>query len=286
MKSYRQYDLYYKNTMRLHCIADTVYEPESTDELTCLIDYLKTEGIEYHILGAGSNVILPPKTTSTIILTSSISNELLICDDRVVCGCSVKIQHLIRECQKKGFGGIEYLYSVPCNIGGAVCMNAGTGRKNKTYMSISDYIYSIEYYNPETKAIEIIEAKKADFSYRHSIFQERDWIILSVVFKFDSCSFEEVEERIKARISFVREKQSGNKPSCGSIFNKYNFYIMKVLKGLKVGGAMWSKKTANWITNDSGANYNSIMVLIGIAKALHIMSFQQYNLEVKIWKEK
>ena len=215
MRSYFKYDLYLYNTMRLHCVADYVYEPESTEELISLINLLKNEGKNYHILGAGSNVILPPKTSTTVILTSSISNELSIYDDRVVCGCSVRIQHLIRECQKKGIGGIEFLYSVPCSVGGAICMNAGTGRK--TNLSISDFVDSIEYYNPESKLVENIDANRADFSYRHSIFQEKDWIILRVVFKFTLSSYEKVEERIKERISFVKRMQSGDKPSCGSI---------------------------------------------------------------------
>ena len=59
MKSYRKYDLYNNNTMRLHCMADNVYEPESIDELISLINSLKDKGTRYYILGAGSNVILP-----------------------------------------------------------------------------------------------------------------------------------------------------------------------------------------------------------------------------------
>lgn len=282
MKSYRKYDLYNNNTMRLHCIADVVYEPESTDELISLINTLKDIGTRYYILGAGSNVILPSKISTPIILTSNISHELTIQDDRVICGCSVRIQNLIRECQKKGLGGIEYLFSVPCSVGGAICMNAGTGRT--THRSISDFVDYVEYYDPDIRAVQKIDANNADFSFRHSLFQDKGWIIMRVVLKFPHESSEEVEEKIKARILFAREKQSGDKPSCGSVFNEYNSCIMRALKGLRIGGALWSKKTANWITNDKNASNKSILMLMWVAKMLHIILFQRYNVEVKIWK--
>ena len=245
MKTYCKFDLYTKNTMRLHCIAEKVYEPETIDELKELVVMLKDSGETYHLLG----------------------------------GCSVRIQKLIRECQRKELGGLEYLYSVPCNVGGAVYMNAGAGRNQ-----ISDYIERIEYYSPTKGTVEFIEKSNADFSYRHSIFQQNDWIILRIRFSLPSATYSEVEERVKSRIKFANEKQAGNLPSCGSVFSQCNGHIMQLLMGLRIGGACWSKKTRNWISNLGGAKSKDICRLIGIARFLHIITLQKYSVEVRIWK--
>ena len=60
---------------------------------------------------------------------------------------------------------------------------------------------------------------------------------------------------------------------------------MKAIKGLGVGDARWSSKTPNWITNVRNASYKNILTLIWIAKAIHVLFLQPYNVEVKIWKE-
>ena len=279
MKTYCKFDLYTKNTMRLHCIAEKVYEPETIDELKELVVMLKDSGETYHLLGAGSNVILPNSLFSPVILLTSISNDILIDKNTVECGCSVRIQKLIRECQRKELGGLEYLYSVPCNVGGAVYMNAGAGRNQ-----ISDYIERIEYYSPTKGTVEFIEKSNADFSYRHSIFQQNDWIILRIRFSLPSATYSEVEDRVKSRIKFANEKQAGNLPSCGSVFSQCNGHIMQLLMGLRIGGACWSKKTRNWISNLGGAKSKDICRLIGIARFLHIITLQKYSVEVRIWK--
>lgn len=61
-------------------------------------------------------------------------------------GCSVRIQTLIRDLQKHSLGGIEYLFSVPTSVGGAVYMNAGRGKSEG--LTISDYLVEVEYYSP------------------------------------------------------------------------------------------------------------------------------------------
>lgn len=282
MKLYKNLDIYSKNTMRLHCIASHVYEPESIEELKKNILLFHKSGTNYYILGAGSNVILPPKLDTPIVLTSSVDNSIVFEGNKVICGCSVRIQNLIRVCQRKGLGGLEYLFSVPCNVGGAVYMNAGGGRNHGN--SISDYIENVEIFNPCSGNVEKIDRGGCDFSYRHSIFQNNTWIILRVYFVFPHATKDEVENRIKLRMKYAKEKQAGNLPSCGSIFNKCNPYIMRLLRGLQVGGACWSKKTTNWISNNGDAKANDIYRLIGIAKFLHRISFQKYHIEVKIWK--
>ena len=280
--NYKQnFDLYGCNTMRLHSIARDYYEPESTEELQDLVQQLTNEKREYYILGAGSNVILPPKINRVIIGTGLLNNEITINEHKVICGASVRIQKLIRTCQKASIGGLEFLFSVPCFLGGAVYMNAGAGTK----VSIADFIVSVKYFDPETNSIKVINKDDADFSYRHSIFQSKQWVILCVELNLVESTFEEIEKRIQARLDFSHEKLDAGKPSCGSVFNVYNSRIIDLLKGLKIGGACYSKKKSNWISNINNASYFDIKALIRVSEFLHHITFKPIHREIIIVKK-
>lgn len=59
---------------------------------------------------------------------------------------------------------------------------------------------------------------------------------------------------------------------------------MRLLRGVHHGGATYSKKTNNWISNTGDATYDDIIFLIRIAKLLHQLLFQKSKTEIKIWK--
>ena len=97
MKKYMSYDLYGKNTMRLHCIADIVYQPESLSELIELIKDLKSQNKQYRIISGGSNIVLPPELTEPIILMDAFDKRIEYKNGYVEVGASTRIQKLIRS---------------------------------------------------------------------------------------------------------------------------------------------------------------------------------------------
>lgn len=281
MKTYNNYDIYGHNTMKLHCIAETVYIPENEEELKTLVEKMHQENKKFYFLGAGSNVVLPERLKTPVVILTSFNKELVFRDGRVECGASVRIQHLIREAQKHGFGGIEYLFSVPCSVGGAAVMNAGRGKGQ----AISDYIESVRCFNMDTGEIEILGKNQCGYNYRRSIFLHGNRIILSVLFRMAILDREEIEKRINERKLYAEQHLDDRRPSCGSIFNHYNKQIMDKLKGVRVGGAEWSPKKSNWISNRGTAKSKQIRLLIGMAVFIHKILFKKYHIEVEIWKK-
>jgi UDP-N-acetylmuramate dehydrogenase len=85
----------------------------------------------------------------------------------ITVGASVRLQKLIQFANENELGGIEYLYSVPGLVGGAVVMNAGRGRKFN--QSISDYIVEVRYL--ENDELKSITKDQCRFEYRDSIFK-------------------------------------------------------------------------------------------------------------------
>lgn len=273
-------DLYSQNTMRLHSIADTVYYPESYDELKELISQLGSNCI---VIAAGSNVILPERLQRPVVSLMSLNYSIDITENsRVHVGCSVRVQRLIRFIQEHHLGGIEYLYSIPASVGGLVYMNGGRGKSMN--MAISDYLESVEFLDLNDMSIKTYKANRSDFTYRHSPFQDMNVIILSATFRFKNQGTEVTENFIKARLEYSKRYLSADKPSCGSVFKRGNRLVYRLLRGMRCGGAMFSKKTSNWISNVDNASYDDICKLIKRAQFIHKLFLSHCELEVKIIK--
>ena len=273
-------DLFSQNTMRLHSVASKVYYPETNNELKDLILCNKTE---YILLAAGSNLLLPPHISIPVISLMSLNNKIEIEGELVKVGCSVRVQKIIRFLQEHNMGGIEYLYSVPASVGGLVYMNGGRGKSKN--MSISDYLKSVVYLDLNDMEMKTYTARRSDFSYRHSPFQDMNAIILSASFKFKEQAPEVTEQLIKERLDYSKKHLSADKPSCGTAFCKGNKYIFRLLRGMRVGGAMFSKKTSNWISNVDNATYDDVCKLIKRAQRIHKAFLCSCEPEIRVIKE-
>lgn len=282
MRTLNKVDMAQYSTMRLHSIANTVYIPETIEELKILIKELIGENNKFHIVGNGSNIVFAEQVTTPIILLKNIDNSIVLLPNKEVkVGASVKLMQLLSSLKEWNLGGIEYLASVPTSVGGAVYMNAGRGKS--IGLAISDYLISVDYLDITSGEIRKYSGTDG-FSYRHSPFQDFKSIILSVTFKFKDQDKIETERLIKARLLYSKRYLSADKPSCGSVFCKANPILIRLLRGLKKGGAMYSWKTPNWINNTGTATASDIIWLIEFAKKLHSIFFCKIQQEIRIYR--
>lgn len=273
-------DLHSYNTMRLHSVADVVYFPESQAELTNLISDFKKKRMPYYIFSGGSNIIFAEKVTTPLINLMELDKRIDYLEGGLVkVGCSVRVQTLIRDLQKHRLGGIEYLFSVPSSLGGAVYMNAGRGKD--IGLAISDYLEEVEYYSPSDNCIKIYKKKEGDFQYRMSPFQGTDKIIISATFRFKELSAEVTERLINERMEHSKKYLAADRPSCGSVFCEGNRIVYRLLMGKRVGGAMYSKKAPDWISNMGNATASDVMALIEKGKRLHKLFFSHCKVEIR-----
>ena len=274
------YDLYQYNTMRLHSVADVLYMPESRKELTYLISKLVAESKPYQVISAGSNIILAEYVKTALINLMKVDDTIeFLGDSKVKVGCSVRVQKLIRELQKHALGGVEYLFSVPTSIGGAIYMNAGRGKD--IGLAISDYLEEVDYYSPSENCIKTYKKSTGDFRYRMSPFQGTDKIIVSATFKFKEQPAEETERLIKERMEHSKKYLSADKPSCGTVFCEGNRLLYRLLMGKRCGDAMYSKKTPDWISNMGNATASDVMNLIEKGIKWHRWIGSKCRVEIK-----
>ena len=221
MKILKDCDLHPYNTMRLHSVANVVYFPESRQELTDLINEFKQKGQAYAVFSGGSNIIFAERVKTPLVCLMLLDKGIDYLEDgRVKVGCSVRIQTLIRDLQKHGMGGIEYLFSVPTSVGGAVYMNAGRGKS--IGVTISDYLEDVEYYSPLDDEFRTYQKNAVEFTHRHSPFQETEAVIVSATFRFPMQDREETERKIQERMEHSKKYLSADRPSCGSVFCEGN----------------------------------------------------------------
>ena len=91
---------------------------------------------------------------------------------------------MLEHCLINELYGIENLTHIPGSVGAAPVQNIGAYG-----VEISSFIRSIECFNLSTRRVETLNNDQCEFSYRHSIFQLKNYIILKVNFIFNK-SFE------------------------------------------------------------------------------------------------
>lgn len=276
----KELDLTRYSTMRLHSICETMYTPETISELKDLVTELKGN---FYLLSAGSNVIFSDQVSKPIINLMKVDETFSIEDDFFTCGCSVRIQKFIRFAMNKGFGGIEFLYSLPASMGGIVYMNAGRGGGKR--LSISDFLTEVTYLDCDTNEIHTVGIDKSQFGHHVSPYHSMNCVILSCKLKLRRQTVEETEALIKERQDHCKKQQDASVPNCGSAFSKGNKYIFKIFQilGVKSGGAMFSKKTSDWIINTGGATAVDIKQLIKKMIKAHKLIGADYKVEYQFF---
>lgn len=266
-------------TLKIGGIAKNFYIVETEKDLKEVMSLVDEE---IYIIANGSNILINDKKVfNNVIYMNEFKKIINTNNDITTVSASVKIQELINYINKNEQGGIEYLYSVPATVGGAIYMNAGRGKQyNK---SISDYLVNVRVF--DGKEIITLRKEECEFKYRESIFKKKDWIILEADFKFDYMTIEESTKIKKERIEYSKKIQDINNKNAGSVFRKSNMRIMNKLKGIGwKNGVAYSKKTINWFNNNGNGTYKQAKFLIIITRILHRLFFKEIELEYIEWK--
>lgn len=268
-------------TFKMGGIAKKFYIPESEEELLSLIKTLDN----YRILGGGSNLLINNEGVFENVVYMKDFNKKIINKGNGVYyfGASVRLQKIINKINEDGYGGIEYLYSVPGMLGGAIYMNAGRGKQFN--MQLTDYLIDVDVLiDGEVKKLTKDECK---FNYRKSIFQDNNYIILGANFKFKEVDVNESNRLKKERIELCKKVQDNSAFNFGSVFCVCNYTIMKIISKLSLNnkkGVYFSNKTNNWLCNDGNGDFKQAIKLINRVKKIHKLFNKKIELEVRIWE--
>ncbi len=262
--------------------VELMYVPDKVENLAKVYKYIKDNNIDYLVIGRGSNMLFSDNPKPMVIIKlSSALDHVEIVGTNVTVGSGFSFQALARKVSKLGLSGLEFAGGIPGAIGGSTFMNAGahTGELKDVIVRVTTVTSegTIKHYCNE----------ECEFSYRHSIFQENDDIIVEVEMELEQCEVAEVFKRMSGNLEYRKEMQPLDKPSFGSTFrNPQGSHAGKLveevgLKGYKIGGAQISEKHANFIINYDLATTRDMIDLIELAKS-RVKAETGYELETEV----
>lgn len=277
-----------KTTFKVGGVAQNFFIPENSEELISLIKKIKNQNENFYILSGGSNLLINDnKNFENVIYMEKVDTTIKMIEDGVFyIGASNRIQKVIREVNKLGYGGFEELFCLPAMFGGIIYMNAGIGGRNNVKFNISDFIIKVKAYDIEKEEFVELDERVCDFSYRNSIFKTNKFIIIGGLIKINKQYIDISNERIEARINYCKNNQEWGKGCFGSCFSECSPKVLKILslfyknkKGIKL-----SKKNYNWLVNDGTGSYKQAISIINRCKLLHKVFNKKIEQEVIIWK--
>ena len=271
-------------TVHLGGVAKKMYVPETTEEL---VELCKNESIKY-IIGGGSNLLIADRDFDIVLNLRKFDDKLIaLGNGHYKCGASLRLQKLVSTINANGYGGIEYLCTVPGLVGGAIAMNAGTGKDQG--LSISDYIVSITVLQMDSMEVLSLSKELCDFSYRNSLFKNNNnYIILSCDFIFPKQSIDISKRLCDEKREYTKKFHDTSLPNFGSVFSVYNSYLLSIVSKLQIGdrnGIHFSGKTKNWIVNSNmSKSSKKAFHIIYFVKMMHKLCFQKCKVEVVMWR--
>ncbi len=247
--------------------CDFLVKPDSFGSLRDIILYCRENNIKYYILGRGSNVLISDiGLKGVVIVLSTPFSQIIPTEDGIYCEAGASLTKICVFARENELTGLEFAYGIPGSVGGALYMNAGAyGGEMKDVVVSCDYLDE----NLEMKTMSVDEMK---LSYRHSIFCEKNYIILGVLFKLNKGNKSEITAKMSELMEKRRSKQPLEYPSAGSTFKRpegdFAGRLIEAsgLKGLTCGGAQVSEKHSGFVINKGGATCEDVKNVISAVK--------------------
>ncbi len=264
------YDYSHNSTIGAGGVSPLAIYPKTIEEAVWLLSFLEKERLPFYTLGNLSN-ILPPDGVSRRLVVST--KKLNAVDENFV-EAGVTSGALIGFCKKHGLTGAEFLFGIPCTLGGALYMNAGVSGEY-----IAEIVESVTAYIDGK--VEILSVDDCKYAYKQSVFMQKG-VILGAKLKLRTADDSDISHRLahyaNRRAHLPKGKSMGcvfKNPSCGLAGKLIDG---AGLKGMRIGGAVVSTEHANFIVNDKNAKSSDIKSLILLVKNA---VFAQYKIALQ-----
>ncbi len=234
----------------------------SAESAAELLKYLRGNSIKYGIIGRGSNIIAADEGfDGVILLFGGDFAQIEIKGTMITCQSGALLAAACVQAQQNSLSGMENLFGIPGTVGGALYMNAGAYGSE-----MSDIVISADYIDTDGN-IKTMNAEDMKLSYRHSIFSDNEFVIVSVKMQLSEGRSDEIKSAMNECMSKRTAKQPLEYPSAGSIFKRPEGSYASLLvdqcglKGFTCGGAMVSEKHSGFVINKGYATCADVLEL-------------------------
>ncbi len=173
----QSFSLKENNLLKIDSTAKFFIEIFDLEDLKNIQNFTSTKKIDFCILGEGSNVVLPNLLNKFVIKISF--NEISIEDHLITVGAGKNWDDFVLWSLENGYCGLENLSGIPGSIGAAPIQNIGAYGSE-----VSDFIDEVICFDMDSNSLVSFTNNDCKFSYRQSIFQDKDsLIVIKVKFK-------------------------------------------------------------------------------------------------------
>ncbi|WP_249009380.1 UDP-N-acetylmuramate dehydrogenase [Conexibacter sp. DBS9H8] len=248
--------------------------PSGLDELRGLLDWATVSGLEVGVIGSGSNLLIADQGFHGVLIKlDKHLSDTEITGSSITCGGGARLPAVAAAAAAAGLAGLEFGVSIPGTVGGAVRMNANA------------------YGGELARTLDWVEVVSGDgtnrrlpadlgFAYRRSNLTSGE-IVTRARFRLRPAD----PAAVRAALADLRARRRASQPAgiktFGSTFKNPDdpraegatagqLLERAGCRGLRVGGAGFSAKHANFIENHGAATTAEVVALMELgARRVH-----------------
>jgi UDP-N-acetylmuramate dehydrogenase len=262
----RDYPLARLTTIRTGGAAELFARVGTLEELERLVAWAAAEEIQVGVVGSGSNLLIADDgVRGLIVKLDKDLSKIDVDNTRIRCGAGARLPSVSARAAQAGLTGIEFGVNIPGTVGGAVRMNA-----NAYGGELARVLEWVDVVGPA--GTERREPEALGFAYRRSALQSGE-IVARASFSLSVAS----AETVKATLADMRSRRRSAQPSgiktFGSTFKnptdpraegRTAGQLLEAAgcRGLRIGGAGFSAKHANFVENFGDATTADVIALM------------------------
>jgi UDP-N-acetylmuramate dehydrogenase len=262
----RDYPLARLTTVRTGGAAELFARPGSLEELERLLAWANGEGFQVGVFGSGSNLLVADAGVRGLVLKLDKELSTIEVDGtHIRCGGGARLPAVSARAAQAGLSGIEFGVNIPGTVGGAVRMNA-----NAYGGELARVLEWVDVVGPD--GTERRGPDQLGFDYRRSSLHAGE-VVARASFALAKASSDEV----KATLADMRARRKAAQPSgiktFGSTFKnptdpraegRTAGQLLEAAgcRGLRIGGAGFSAKHANFIENHGDASTADVVAVM------------------------
>lgn len=209
-------DLSPLNTMALQSHATYHLRLQSMGEVLPVFTQLQNSQTPFVILSGGSNSILPPQLTATVISPSFMGKTILAETETTITlevMAGENWHDFVVACTQNGWYGVENLALIPGWVGACPVQNIGAYG-----VQVEDVIDSVTAFHIPTLTWQTLTKQNCEFAYRDSVFKRQagDWLIAKITFSLSKVPKPKMQYGDVARVA-QEYAQKSNTPTPSSI---------------------------------------------------------------------
>ncbi len=262
----REYPLGRLTTIKTGGPAELFARAGTLIRLERLLAWASGEGIEVGVLGSGSNLLVADVGVRGLILKLDQElSEITPEGTHLLCGGGARLPACAARAARAGLTGIEFGVNIPGTVGGAVRMNANA--YGGELARVLEWVDVVNASGTERRGPHALE-----FGYRRSALIDGE-VVARASFRLAPAASEGVKATLAQMRAWRKAAQPSGIKTFGSTFKNpaaagaRGRTAGQLLQdagcpGLRIGGASFSSKHANFVENHGDATTADVIALI------------------------